>query len=432
MTPQSNVVIVAPIRPEGLSDLRQLLLGMNARPGEADPHNRLVPFAQLDTLHFARFVILDDQTIADFEVYGLPKPSYPIYLLFLAEFDGDRETFMQRLCKSAQEGLRQIFSHCTGFTADVDLIQWLGEREVCPSTYYFAWRGGTMRQVRQEEQLREAIIDYLQSSPELSGLPASQIHRALRQYVVKRIADGTIPLTPDSPTPLSWKLRNIADLIAVPLTLLLAFPLLLIYAPLYLFQLRRRENRDPVITPKPDPDSVRRLAAIEDYGRTNQFSAMGSLKPGTFRRWTGVLVLCIINYSTRHIFNRGRLARVLSIHSASWTFIDDRRRLFFASHYDGSLESYMDDFVNKVAFGLNVTFSNGMGYPKTRWLLMDGAKDEQSFKYFIRRHQLPTEVWYNGHACLTNANLERNRRIRKGIETKVMTDDEARRWFALF
>jgi hypothetical protein len=35
--------------------------------------------------------------------------------------------------------------------------------------------------------------------------------------------------------------------------------------------------------------------------------------------------------------------------------------MLFASNYDGSLESYMDDFINKVAWGLNLVFSNGVG-----------------------------------------------------------------------
>ena len=44
--------------------------------------------------------------------------------------------------------------------------------------------------------------------------------------------------------------------------------------------------------------------------------------------------------------------------------LDDKRRLFFASNYDGSLDSYMDDFINKVALGMNLVFSNGIGFPR--------------------------------------------------------------------
>ena len=91
----------------------------------------------------------------------------------------------------------------------------------------------------------------------------------------------------------------------------------------------------------------------------------------------------------------------------------------------------MDDFINKVAFGLNVVFSNGIGYPTTNWLFFQGAKDEQKFKYFIRRHELPTEVWYNGHTGLTNFDLRRNALIRRGLEQPSMTHAEAVQWLGL-
>jgi hypothetical protein len=126
-------------------------------------------------------------------------------------------------------------------------------------------------------------------------------------------------------------------------------------------------------------DHVKKLAALEDHDVTNQFSALGAVKPGLFRRWTVTFFVWVLNYGARHIFNHGYLTRVKSIHFARWVFLDDKRLLFFASNYDGSLESYMDDFINKVAWGLNLVFSNGVGYPRTRWLILDGAKDEQKF-----------------------------------------------------
>ena len=92
----------------------------------------------------------------------------------------------------------------------------------------------------------------------------------------------------------------------------------------------------------------------------------------------------------------------------------------------------MDDFINKVSFGLNVVFSNGIGYPTTNWLILDGAKDEQKFKYFLRRHELPTEVWYNAHPGLTALNRERNTLIREGLERSSMTDSEIQEWLQLF
>jgi hypothetical protein len=159
---------------------------------------------------------------------------------------------------------------------------------------------------------------------------------------------------------------------------------------------------------------------------------MGSIKPGLFRRVTMILVLAAIDYTARHVFNRGRLARVTSIQCARWVFLDGGKRVIFASNYDGSLESYMDDFINKVYFGLNVVFSNGIGYPRTRWLILDGARDEQTFKNYLRRHQMPTQVWYNAFPGLTAHDKHRNALIREGLEKTSMTDAEILDWLQLF
>jgi len=186
-----------------------------------------------------------------------------------------------------------------------------------------------------------------------------------------------------------------------------------------------------VIAPRVDPEHLRKLSDQEDHEVTNQFSAMGSLKPGLFRRWTVTALLGFLDYTTRHVYTRGRLARVSTIHFARWVFLDGKRRVLFASSYDGSLESYMDDFINKVAFGLNLVFSNGVGYPSSDLLIFRGAKDEQKFKYFIRRHELATEVWYNSHPGLTASDLEKNTRIREGLERPSMQDAEIREWMQL-
>jgi hypothetical protein len=164
---------------------------------------------------------------------------------------------------------------------------------------------------------------------------------------------------------------------------------------------------------------------------TNQFSAFGSVKPGWFRLSTLIFIFWVLNFSTRQIYTRGRLARVGTIHFARWVFMDNRRRLLFASNYDGSLDSYMDDFINKVAYGLNLVFSNGIGYPRTRFMLAGGAKEELTFKHYLRRHQVPTQVWYKAYPGLTTADLARNTQIREGIENQTMTEAEARRWLAL-
>jgi hypothetical protein len=145
-----------------------------------------------------------------------------------------------------------------------------------------------------------------------------------------------------------------------------------------------------------------------------------------------IFLLWLVNYAARHFFVRGHLARVPTIHFARWVFLNDKRRMIFASNYDGSLDSYMDDFINKVGWGLNLAFSNGIGYPATNWLVLDGSKDEQKFKYFLRRHQMPTQVWYDAHTGLSAFDLKRNMLIRRGIDCSFMSYADLQKWIALF
>jgi len=142
-------------------------------------------------------------------------------------------------------------------------------------------------------------------------------------------------------------------------------------------------------------------------------------------------VLAAIQFSCRHVFTRGFLARVQSIHFARWVSIDDKKRVIFVSNYDGGHQAYMDDFINKAAFGLNVVFSNGVGWPHTDWLLAKGSRREHYFKYFQRRHQLPTLVWYKAYPGLTLIDLTRNAHIRQGLEMAHPSDAEVLAWLKL-
>ena len=109
MTPQGNFMILAPIVSSREAELRGLLDSMNEAPGSVNPNNPLVPFAQFDTLHFARFVILDDKTVGDLRIYGLPVRNYPLYLAFLGDIDGEEEAFLNELVRRAPTACARSF-----------------------------------------------------------------------------------------------------------------------------------------------------------------------------------------------------------------------------------------------------------------------------------------------------------------------------------
>jgi hypothetical protein len=432
MTPQSNFMVLAAIVPERETELRQLLDSMNRGPGQVDPDNALLPFAEFETLHFARFVILDDKTTEDIRVYGLTPRSYPLYLTFLGDVDGDVSAFLGKLIRRAGKGLRKIFSCCQGFGADTDLLHWMKQHNAPPIAAYVNWRGRTVRQIREEAALYDALENYLdRNHATLYGLRSSEVHDKLRAFVNAEQSAERLTLSKEAPTPIGWQIKNLLHMIGFPLLGLLLSPLLLVAAPFYLFALRRLEKSDPVVCPMVDQQYSENLSSFEDHDVTNQFSAMGSFKPGLVRLLTTGVVLKTVNYGARHITRPGRLGRIRSIHFARWVFVAGRERMIFCSNYDGSVESYMDDFINKTGFGLNASFSNGIGYPITNWLVRDGCIDERNYKEYLRRHSLPSQVWYKAYPGLSAVDLERNTRIRQGLEMSSMTDEQARDWVAL-
>jgi hypothetical protein len=128
---------------------------------------------------------------------------------------------------------------------------------------------------------------------------------------------------------------------------------------------------------------------------------------------------------------RNGLARAQTLHFARWILLDNNTRVVFASNYDGGQEAYMDDFINKVGWGLNLIFSSGVGFPRTAWLVQGGARREQPFKRYLRRHQRPSQVWYKAYPGLTCTDLDRASQIREGLQRPRMSDAEALAWLRL-
>jgi hypothetical protein len=432
MTPQSSFMVVAPIDPRRDADLRRLLASMNHSPGRVDVNNALIPFREFDTLHFARVFVIDDTTLDDIRAHDLPPRNHPSYLAFLGDVDGDGDDFLREVAARAPAGLRELFSCCAGFDPDADLVPWMKRHSTPPAANYVNWRGRTVRRVREDAALYAALERYVDDNASaLADLPPREVHARARAFVEAERAAGRLTLTPEPPTPPGWSFANLLHLLGIPLLLLVVSPVLIVVGAIVLLRVRGLEKRDPELCQRVDQAHSDALALIEDRDVTNQFSALGAVKPGLARLWTLSFVLLVIDYMARHVYVRGRLARVRTIHFARWVWLDGRRRVIFLSNYDASLEGYMDDFINKAGFGLNIAFSNGIGYPRTTWLVLDGCRDERKFKEYLRRHQLPTQVWYKAYPGLTAVDLERNALIREGVDAASLDESEARTWVSL-
>ncbi len=424
-------MVLAPVAEGKVEQLRAMLVSMNLSPGVVNPKNELVPFGEFDRLHVARFVVLDLPTADSITVYTRAPVPWPTSLAFLGDTDGPATGVLEELAERCGPGLRQIFAHCEGFGPTTDLLSWMTRHERPSAADYVNRIGRTVRQVHEERALRDALVAYVHHT----DTPRDELATATRARLVKFVDEekraGRLTLTAPEQTPFAWRLRNAMHAVGVPIALLLLTPFLVIASPVLVYMLRRREKTDPDSAPRPGAEHIQRVGALEDHEISNQFTVFGDLKPGLFRQWLTALLLCVLNYTARHIFNRGYLTRVQTIHFARWVFVDERRRLFFASNYDGSVESYWDDFINKIGWGVNLVFTNGLGYPRTDWLVQRGARDEQKYKRVLRRHQFPTDVWYKAYPGLTAVDLHRNTLIRQGIERTSMTDQETREWLRL-
>lgn len=436
MTPQSNFTICAAIRDGEVSNLRKLLATMNSTlaVAHADPNNKLLPFGRFERLHFARFTIIEAKTADEIREFGVkPRPWSPT-LAFLGDCDGDRDSFLAELVAHAEQGLAEIFSFCVGFpdANSEGLLAWMKAHHIEPNANYFNWIGRTVKQAHEEAALHRCLSAHLQHIVDGIGRENTrELRRELLAHVELEKHAGRLSLTPPKRMPIRWKIRNCLHMIGIPLILLLLSPLFLIAAPFFFIWLQWLESTDPELYTRPSIEHIQELSTQEDWDVTNQYNVFGYVKPGIFRRLTFEFILLLTDYISRHIYNRGFLTRIRTIHSAHWVFVDNDRRIFFYSNYDGSHESYMDDFINKVGWGLNIVFSCGVGYPKTRWLIKEGADRELQFKAAQRRHQLPSEVWYKAYPGLTATDLMRNGRIRKGVEIRQSSDAEVREWLSL-
>jgi hypothetical protein len=392
----------------------------------AGPDRTLLAFDRLVGLHFARLMLLDDAVSPSGTRVG---PS----LLYTADLDGPADAHLQALADVSGPGLDRAVSCCTDYPTRPDpagRTAWLRAHRVPEAAFYVNTVGRGVSQVRAEARLREGLEAYLDEQRDgLVDLSPAQIHAVLRRHALTD-PDLRVGVVPARRPPLWWRARELAHLVAVPAVLLPLLPVIVLALPFVAVALLVHELRDVPDRQRPDPAAVERLRASEDHVAHNPFAAVGFLKPGLFRAALTRTVLFAISYTVRHVLNRGSLAGVKTIHFARWVYLSPERMVFLST-YDGSLESYMDDFIDKVAWGLNAIFSNGLGYPRTILLLWRGARDEEPFKNHLRNHQALNHVWWSAYEDLTAINVGSNAAIRRGLARRRMSDDEARDWLAL-
>jgi hypothetical protein len=375
--------------------------------------------------HFMRFVVIEKDG------------DFPALLAWETNHDHDTELYLADVLRAAPS-IDRVFECCVGYPVDGDVearIAWLLRSSLRAAAFYTGYRGVPHDQVVNDASVHDALraaIDKAGGRAALAGRPPAEVRRYLCDEV--RRAHPELDVSEPPSDELRWKAGKA---LAALIFLVLLLPLVAIGIPWYLY-LRYKEERDrkeAIENTRPVHDD-KHLARFEDLDgvRQNQLTHLVDIKPGWFRFAMVSIVLFALDIIARVHSVRGHLGGIVSIHFARWVVIRDswstgkkRHRLLFFSNYDGSWESYLGEFVDRAAYGLTGVWSNAVEFPPSKHLLGEGARDEEAFKQWTRRHQIKTAVWWSGVPKSTVQNVRNDVWLRCNFERRL-SDDEVKEW----
>jgi hypothetical protein len=108
--------------------------------------------------------------------------------------------------------------------------------------------------------------------------------------------------------------------------------------------------------------------------------------------------------------------------------MNNSSRLLFFSNFDHSWDSYLDDFIEKAHGGLTLAWGAGVGFPPTRFLVLDGASHGRQFKTWALASRAVSRFWYSAYRDLTVDQIERQARIAVGLRKQTLKPGEAETW----
>jgi hypothetical protein len=190
--------------------------------------------------------------------------------------------------------------------------------------------------------------------------------------------------------------------------------------------LERRDSHhdDPPI----DQRELRKMTSREDWIPQNHMGSVVLVRPGVLRMAlfrTGHLGLGLL---LRVVATDGYLGSMRTVHFAHWAFVNNASRLMFFSNFDNSWDSYLDDFIEKAHGGLTLAWGSGVGFPATRFLVMDGASHGRQFKAWARHSMAVSRFWFSAYPNYTVDQIERQARIADGLRKTRLASDEAAAW----
>jgi hypothetical protein len=370
--------------------------------------------ARSTTTHFARWVLLPPTPGESGQLIGDRH-----LLAFETNFDGELQDHLADLRASLGSMLDGAFAGVEGYPGAGNLAalaEFVRARSLRTAAFYVAHPGLPVPVVHGDAALKLAVEQRLAELSHGAKVEASDAltlaEELQRTALVAAQKDGL------ALGPVDRGLRERPGVIARafmrPLAVILAFVL----SPFFewrdeLVRKRQPSWQTPELRAKRDG-----IGLEEDRVDQNGLTHLVAIKPGRYRTFAlGVMVHLVTALSDAGGLI-GRLGGIETIHFARWVVLPDARLLFF-SNYDGSWEAYLGDFIDKASMGLTMIWTNTIWYPKTRFLLFQGATDEEAFKAWTRACQVPTQVWYSAYPTLSVGDVLKNAKIRELLGRKL-------------
>jgi hypothetical protein len=382
---QGALTVLIPIHPEKEEQLREYL------KNSTNSINQY--FINSATTHFARFVILHDKP------QGIDQP----YLLFSSTYDGNFEDYINelvRLTKSEApdaDVLNAIFEHCQGYTPSISrnaklFRNFIHQHVVSSNAFFMAYWDKSVSEIKASKALYDELGQALENPFFRKALSPDCDRSDLLQSI-----------KPQKPSSLKTSF------------LTLKFEEFL---EKYWVKIRPVQN-DPSYHLQPNPTQLARRhesKVIEDRIAQNQFLTLHAIHPGFLG--INVLILKVILWlaAGRAKKAKGNLSGIPTIHSLRWVIIpsgimSDRPYLLFESNYNGSWDSYVDDFVQYASLRMNLIWGKCQDY------LSQGSKDTEWFKQHIRNYLFPAQAYYSAYPDLTVRNILTCLRVAEIVKT---------------
>jgi len=398
------LTVLAPIRPDREAGLRQLLRaigddinGKDLSAGNNRPH---IAFVRSRRIHFARFAILNDPD------RGADRSR----LLFTSIYDGSLDAHLDELV-SITSDMDAIWGACEGYIGIDEFHSFITARAQELAAYYIAFPDETVESITSAIDARRRAHALQDSGgprvPDVSdGRRENLLGRALRAAPIVidfaravarsgfgNVYHGTSRIAASLDRYPQFRLFNRIARNRIP-------PLKSHFSSVVLdqrAQFMALAAGDEIPT-KPVSGSP---ALREDAVAQNQLTVVTVIDPARVDRVRAVMAT-IDSYATR-LAPPGSLIGISTIHFARWLLIDQGRRLLFVSDYDGSWESYIDEFAETILTGLDAIWETSFGMPP------DGARDLPAFKRFLRSHQVPSDVFFAAYPEETVLNVATDR-----------------------